>query len=126
MFLCTNFDFRVIDSSLEKFNIDKTIWDSVNKVDLFHEVKKRVILPLKHYDLKTVSDYFDYEKVADLEDGYDGLRASMDYYKYFKNGSESEKEEMKEKLVKYNTDDILRVIHIFRKLESIIIRIGTK
>jgi hypothetical protein len=43
-FSATNFDFRVIDSSLEKFNIDKTIWDSVKKVDLFHEVKKRIML----------------------------------------------------------------------------------
>jgi uncharacterized protein YprB with RNaseH-like and TPR domain len=44
------------------------------------------------------------------------LRANIDYYKIFKNGSETEKEEMKEQLVKYNTDDILRVIHIFKKL----------
>lgn len=43
----------------------------------------------------------------------------MDYYKSFKNDSESEKEEIKDQLVKYNTDDILRVIHLFRKLETL-------
>ncbi|MHA1448115.1 MAG: reverse transcriptase-like protein [Candidatus Hodarchaeales archaeon] len=131
----SNFDFNVIMKRLEhyKMNSLQIFFKSLKKEDLIHILRSSVIFPIKGYKLKDISEFLDVPRKS--PPSYDGKQACRDYYDTFTPKKESEKviyqlvtkidddyqipdkEEVKERLIRYNQEDCYLIVAIWETLQ---------
>jgi uncharacterized protein len=96
-----------------KYGCEKQLYDKMLSmlVDLFSVLTKSVTLPLTSYSIKPVAKYLDFSWRADDAGGAN----SMEWYRRYLDGSE----EMKQKILDYNHDDVIATQKVKEFLETL-------
>lgn len=107
----SRFDERVLKARIEENRLDHSRLPRF--VDIYHDIRRSVIFPLKSYSLKQLAKYFGYNyRHQDL----DGMRVALDYMLVYQ---KTKDKKLLMKLFEYNEDDVRSLPAILSKLTEV-------
>lgn len=107
----TRFDERVLKNRLAEHRLDCSSLPEF--ADVYHDIHRSVVFPLKSYSLKSIAGYFGYEyRHPEL----DGFAVAIEYTT---NYQESRSKKLLRSLLEYNEDDIRSLPWILDRISSI-------
>ena len=107
----TRFDERVLKNRLDEHKLDHSSLPEF--ADVYHDIHKSVVFPLKSYSLKSIAGYFGYEyRHPEL----DGFAVAIEY---MSNYQQSKSKKLLRSLLEYNEDDIRSLPWILDRISSI-------